>query len=124
MFSFIRFCFHLNELSKIRHVGWPTSVKAKILFFKAKLSFSRQTFFLKTKLSFSKQNFPSQDKTYQFTVSIHECMICIESYICNTKPIHVTFLKRLLALAEKIWNETNLQEVAQVCVFETKFGDI
>ena len=28
-----------------------------------------------------------------------------------------TFLRRLLAFAEKIWNETNLQEVAQDWMF-------
>ena len=27
-------------------------------------------------------------------------------------------------LAEKIWNETNLQEVAQDWMFQTKFGDV
>ena len=37
--------------------------------------------------------------------------------ICSTKPIDATFLRRLLALAEKIWNETNLQEVAQDWMF-------
>ena len=35
-----------------------------------------------------------------------------------------TFLSRLLALAEKIWNQKNLQEVAQDWMFSTKFGDI
>ena len=37
--------------------------------------------------------------------------------ICSTKPIDATFLRRLLALAGKIWNETNLQEVAQDWMF-------
>ena len=37
--------------------------------------------------------------------------------IGSTKPIDETFLRRLLALAEKIWNETNLQEVAQNWMF-------
>ena len=33
-----------------------------------------------------------------------------DSYLlyCSTKPIDVTFLRSLLALAEKIWNETKL----------------
>ena len=31
---------------------------------------------------------------------------------CSTKPIDATFVRRLpAALAEKIWNETNLKEV-------------
>ena len=42
----------------------------------------------------------------------------------RTMPIDATFLRRLLALAEKIWNETNLQGVAQDWMFQTKFGDI
>ena len=29
-----------------------------------------------------------------------------------------------MALADKIWNETNLQEVALYWMFLTKFGDI
>ena len=37
--------------------------------------------------------------------------------ISSTKPIDVMFLKRSLGLAEKICNETNLQEVAQDCMF-------
>ena len=37
--------------------------------------------------------------------------------ICCTKPIDATFLGNLLALVEKIWNKTNLQEVAQDWIF-------
>ena len=48
------FCFHLNELSKIRHA-----------------------------------------------ISIYECMNVSNRIICSTKPIDATFLRRLLALAEK-----------------------
>ena len=47
----------------------------------------------------------------------HNCMNCIESHYLSTKPIAAIFLRRLLVLAEKIWNETNLQEVAQGCMF-------
>ena len=43
-------------------------------------------------------------------ISIDEFMNCIESHY--------------LALAEKIWKETNLQEVAQDGMFQTKFGHI
>ena len=74
-------------------------------------------------------------------VSIHKFMNCIVSHnlvpsafcrpnmtkgpgdevayriICSTKPIDAMFLRRLLAFAEKIWNETNLQEVAQDWMF-------
>ena len=40
------------------------------------------------------------------------------------KPIDATFLRRLLALGDKIWSETNLQEVVQDWMFQRKFGDI
>ena len=38
-------------------------------------------------------------------------------YPFTTKRIDATFLTKLLALAEKIWNETNLQEVARDWMF-------
>ena len=44
--------------------------------------------------------------------------------ICSTKPIDAMFLRRLLALAQKIWNETNLQGIAKDWMFQTKFRDI
>ena len=44
--------------------------------------------------------------------------------ICITKPIDVFDEITCMAVAEKVWNETNLQEVTQDWMFQAKFGDI
>ena len=54
-------------------------------------------------------NRAKSDMPYIFT----SVLTVVNRIICGTKPIDATFLRRSLALAEKIWNETNLQDVAQ-----------
>ena len=51
-------------------------------------------------------------------ISIYERMNCIESHYLLHKAYRCDVLRRLLALAEKTWNETNLQEVAQEWLFK------
>ena len=48
---------------------------------------------------------------------------CLKHFLAVwfANAIDATFLKRLLALGDKIWNETNLQDFAQDWMFKRTF---